>query len=105
MSHHRAAPCEGFRQLTCIAGDATACVFAPTNEKFMNQMRSISDDDLCSDCRSCSYDPGALSMCCMGWPGTVASPSHPRAGYIISCDQFKQIRKPQENWVPRAQQG
>lgn len=31
--------------------------------------KSISDDDLCSDCSNCVYRPGELSKCDRGWPG------------------------------------
>lgn len=42
--------------------------------------RSISDDDLCSECSACSYRPGETSSCAKGWP-TSPSPD----GYITSC--------------------
>lgn len=50
-------------------------------------MRSISDDDLCSDCLCCSYNPGHLSACLLDWPGYVPE-FGPREGYVVSCKEF-----------------
>jgi hypothetical protein len=44
------------------------------------QLRSISDDDLCSVCRHCDYEPGDSSSCVKNWPG-VTNPD----GYITRC--------------------
>ena len=33
--------------------------------------RYISDDDLCSSCVHCSYEPGSLSTCALVWPSQV----------------------------------
>lgn len=49
---------------------------------------SISDDDLCSNCRRCHYPPPPheLSTCDAGWPGMQDSD-----GYIQKCDHFKEV--------------
>ena len=46
--------------------------------------KSISDDDLCSDCKHCTYSPGESSSCGKGWPGLVDS-----SGYVRKCDAFE----------------
>lgn len=43
-------------------------------------LRSISDDDLCSDCAHRSTVSHGLSMCSEGWPGTTNEDD-----YVISC--------------------
>lgn len=47
--------------------------------------RSISDDDLCSQCANCSDPAGPLSLsrCRAGFPGTEDSD-----GYIRLCPDF-----------------
>lgn len=47
-------------------------------------VKSISDDDLCSGCAYCIYNPGELSGCKLDWPGLERDD-----GYVISCKQFK----------------
>lgn len=47
---------------------------------FVPGPKSISDDDICSDCTYCKYAPGELSTCEMGWPGEADED-----GYIQSC--------------------
>lgn len=47
-------------------------------------MKSICDDDLCSRCERCSYNPGSLSMCSLGFPATSDLD-----GYIATCHDFK----------------
>lgn len=42
--------------------------------------KSISDDDLCSSCKHCKYQPGELSSCELGWPG-----KEDEDGYVQSC--------------------
>ena len=49
----------------------------------MSEVRSISDDDLCSDCQHCKYDPDAQSGCKLDWPGEIND-----NGYILMCDVF-----------------
>lgn len=61
------------------------------------QQRSISDDDLCSDCVQCDYAPGEMSGCKQGWPGEFAHEG-PRQGYCVSCPAFAAIAKPEANW-------
>lgn len=63
--------------------------------------RSISDDDLCSDCTHCGYQPGEQSTCAQAWPGDVAAGGHPREGYVIACWDFAPIAKQGENWTGR----
>lgn len=47
-------------------------------------LKSISDDDLCSDCAHCRYEPGEMSACALDWPGEADA-----NGYIIACSEFK----------------
>ena len=49
-------------------------------------MKSISDDDLCSACMHCAYNPGEQSECSRSFPGTASDD-----GYITSCIEFQQI--------------
>ena len=44
---------------------------------------SISDDDLCSGCRHCAYNPGELSGCALKWPGFFDAD-----GYCRRCPKF-----------------
>lgn len=46
-------------------------------------MPSISDDDLCSGCGNCTYNPGASSSCKHDFPG-----SPDEDGYIVRCADF-----------------
>ena len=46
--------------------------------------RSISDDDTCSECRHCDYQPGELSTCALGWPGHSNED-----GYVGVCTSFR----------------
>ena len=48
-------------------------------------VRSISDDDLCSSCAFCAYQPGELSACEESWP-TQEGPSE----YVKECTAFRQ---------------
>lgn len=48
---------------------------------FSGGHKSISDDDLCSECNHCDYQPGELSSCILDWPG-LEDPS----GYVQECD-------------------
>lgn len=52
-------------------------------------MASISDDDLCSDCRHCEYRPGDDSGCVKDFPGETNSD-----GYVIRCEWFIGILHP-----------
>jgi len=56
-------------------------------------MASISDDDLCSDCRHCEYRPGDDSGCVKDFPGET-NPD----GYVIRCEWFIGILHPGDNW-------
>jgi hypothetical protein len=49
-------------------------------------MKSISDDDMCSECRNCIYNPGGLSQCSKDWPG-----SQDEDGYVQTCPSFHSI--------------
>lgn len=64
-------------------------------------LRSISDDDECSECARCEYDPGRESGCIRNWPGQVAPAGHPREGYVISCVDFLPVAKAGDNFVPQ----
>lgn len=44
---------------------------------------SISDDDLCSTCVRCVYQPGELSECVRAFPG-----SKDEDGYIAACADY-----------------
>lgn len=46
-------------------------------------VKSISDDDLCSDCRHCQYQPGEMSRCDQSWPGQEC-----QDGYVRVCPDF-----------------
>lgn len=46
-------------------------------------VKSISDDDLCSGCMHCDYQPGDMSGCRLGWPGMEDAD-----GYVIVCEDF-----------------
>lgn len=50
----------------------------------MTTPRSISDDDLCSSCKHCDYQPGELSTCSKRWPASLDAD-----GYAVSCDTWK----------------
>ena len=49
-------------------------------------MKSISDDDLCSSCTNCSYNPGKLSMCAFGFPASVDAD-----GYAFACHDYSDV--------------
>ena len=59
---------------------------------------SISDDDLCSNCEHCKYDPGQLSSCELNFNPAIFNPD----GYVIDCFDFKHIEKQGDNWVNNA---
>lgn len=46
-------------------------------------VKSISDDDLCSNCRHCDYNPGEMSGCASAWPGLENE-----NGYVLECGEF-----------------
>lgn len=47
--------------------------------------QSISDDDLCSDCARCVYQPGERSQCVREFPAQIDGD-----GYITTCPEFLQ---------------
>ena len=47
--------------------------------------KSISDDDLCSDCAHCIYRPGEMSGCKKNWPGLENNDY-----YVTSCAGFQE---------------
>ena len=49
-----------------------------------SQPRSISDDDLCADCRSCIRQADGLSRSQLNWPGQMDED-----GYVASCPQME----------------
>lgn len=53
---------------------------------FSGGVKSISDDDLCSQCCHCGYQPGEMSGCQMDWPGLEDAD-----GYVQECEQFQRI--------------
>ena len=55
--------------------------------------RSISDDDLCSECFWLHYSPGELSTCTKNWPGILVT-----NGYVQECPEYKEC-EPGANWV------
>lgn len=55
---------------------------------------SISDDDICSDCTHCRYNPGNESACTQEWPATFNDD-----GYAISCVRFIKIAARGDNVI------
>jgi hypothetical protein len=51
--------------------------------KHVDGVKSVSDDDLCSNCKSCQYRPGEMSGCDLGWPGR-----QDEDGYVNDCGSF-----------------
>ena len=49
------------------------------------ELLSISDDDVCSSCRFCRYNPGGESGCAMDWPGEFNAD-----GYIVGCESYSE---------------
>ena len=63
--------------------DETKTVTAVVNvHRGSGQQKSISDDDLCSDCLHCHYLPGEMSTCALSWPGNA------NADYVQKCADF-----------------
>jgi len=50
---------------------------------FSGGVKSISDDDICSECRHCQYQPGEMSGCSETWPG-----KEDLDGYVQECSEF-----------------
>lgn len=46
-------------------------------------VKSISDDDLCSECMKCQYRPGGMSVCEDDWPGLEDAD-----GYVCQCEAY-----------------
>lgn len=63
----------------------------------MSEGRSISDDDLCSDCAHLGYNPGYQSFCKKDWPGKL-NPD----GYCVECPLFEQVKEPEANFTKQA---
>jgi len=59
----------------------------------MSIRRSISDDDLCSECQRCIYRPGEWSECNAGWPEERADTDE----YVTTCHYFVPIKRPGDN--------
>lgn len=53
----------------------------------MSNLRSVSDDDLCSVCSRCVYRPGEMSSCMRDWP-TPCTPDE----YVFECPDFVMVR-------------
>lgn len=51
---------------------------------FSAGLKSISDDDLCSDCVNCKFQPCDLSSCSENWPGLEN-----KDAYVKTCTSFK----------------
>lgn len=47
---------------------------------FSSGEKSVSDDDLCSECHHCTYRPGEMSRCDLSWPGL-----EDKNGYVRAC--------------------
>jgi hypothetical protein len=60
---------------------------------------SISDDDLCSNCASCQYVPGELSLCGVHFDTHEFPGEKDEDGYVESCDAHVTITKDLQNWV------
>ncbi len=54
--------------------------------------KSISDDDICSDCTHCLYSPGDHSSCQKDFPGDANSD-----GYVIACWEYTPQQVPGQN--------
>jgi hypothetical protein len=52
---------------------------------FSGGVKSVSDDDICSTCRNCDYQPGDMSSCSKGFPGFEN-----QDGYVQECGEFIQ---------------
>lgn len=61
---------------------------------FSGGHKSISDDDLCANCKHCEYRPGEMSSCTKDWPGMEDD-----VGYVHECEGYNQISSPEENFV------
>lgn len=57
--------------------------------------QSISDDDLCSTCVHCVYQPGELSECVRAFPG-----SKDADGYIAACADYLEQEYMGQNLPP-----
>lgn len=53
---------------------------------FSGGIKSISDDDLCAQCKNCEYRPGDQSGCKKSWPGLEDA-----NGYVQVCGSFGKI--------------
>lgn len=63
---------------------------SPASQSAVGPLRSISDDDLCSDCGHCLYAPGESSGCTQGWPGHFPTQGQ-RADYCVTCPSVVQM--------------
>lgn len=50
---------------------------------FSGGVKSLSDDDLCSDCKHCQYEPGGMSACEKSFPGQEDAD-----GYVKACPDY-----------------
>lgn len=50
---------------------------------FSGGLKSLSDDDLCSDCKHCQYEPGGMSACEKSFPG-----KEDEDGYVKACPDY-----------------
>lgn len=57
-------------------------MFAISIDRRAATPRSISDDDVCSDCAHCDYRAGERSTCNQGWPGQSDA-----GEYVTECDE------------------
>lgn len=53
---------------------------------FSGGVKSISDDDLCAECRHCTYHPGDMSGCVKHWPG-----HENQDGYVQACPDYDAV--------------
>ena len=58
----------------------------------MNRQLSISDNDICSDCKHCVYNIGETSSCLKNWPFTETFGDD-----IKKCLNFEMVEKQNEN--------
>jgi len=47
-------------------------------------VKVVSDDDICSSCSRCEYQPGSMSRCSLNWPGL-----EDQDGYVRDCSQVE----------------
>lgn len=60
----------------------------------MTKQLSISDNDICSECKFCIYNVGEMSECTKNWPFTETFGDD-----INKCLHFERIEREFQNWL------